>query len=165
MSVTPLCLVAQQNDCDFYVESDHERTKNKIKYSSYSLNFAVTETIDVKLKLSTKRSQNIVELVLDFEDMSGLPTELGSTLSIKFIDGTTHSIIARTKKTSASVIYFTISESGLEYDRSIIGKLSKVDISVLAIVADYEQREIFIPETKATILKKTIQCLLNINKE
>ena len=155
--------MAQTSDCAFYVASDQSR--KKIRHSLYPLNFVVTENIDVTLKINNKGSSNTIELVLDFEDKSELPTELGSTLSIKFIDGTVHSILARTRKVNASVIYFTLFESGSKGDRVLLEKLSKVDITALAIIADYKQREIPIPETKASIVKKTIQCLLNISED
>lgn len=163
LSITNFCLVAQTSDCAFYVESD--QTRKKIQHSLYPLSFVITENIDVTLKITNKGAPNTIELIFDFNDKSGLPTELGSTLSIKFIDGTSHSIIARTKKANASMIYFTMIDSGSEYNQSLIDKLSKVDIAALAIIADYKQREIDIPETKASIVKQTIQCLRNIREE
>jgi hypothetical protein len=152
-------VLAQTSDCAFYVEAD--QTRKKVRHSTYPLNFSVTDKIDVTLKINDKGNANTIELLFDFEDASGLPTELGSTLSIKFIDGTTHSIIARTKKEKASVIYFALNEAVTKDDRFLIDKLSNVDIATLAIIADYKQREILIPETKSAIIKKTIRCLLN----
>jgi hypothetical protein len=157
LSIANSCLFAQTKDCAFYVESD--QTRKKIRHSLYPLNFVVTENIEVTLKINDKGSHHIIELMFDFEDASGLPTELGSTLAIKFKDGTTHSIIARTKKVNASMIYFTLTESGLKDTRSLIEKLSNVEIAVLTIIADYKSREISIPETKASIIRQTIQCL------
>jgi len=161
LSIADFCLMAQTSDCAFYVESNH--TRKKIRHSIYPLNFKINENISVSLKMNDKGSSNTIELVLDFEDKSGLPTELGSTLSINFADGTTHSVIARTKKINTSVVYFTLNNT--DSNDRFLDKLSKVDIVTLVIRADYEQREISIPETKASIVKKTIQCLLNINKE
>jgi hypothetical protein len=155
--------VAQTSDCAFYVGAD--QTRKKIRHSLYPLNFVVTENIDVTLKINDKGATNTIEFIFDFDDKSGLPTELGSTLSIKFIDGTIHSILARTKKANASMIYFTLIESDSKDNRSLIDKLSKVEISDLTIIADYKQREIYIPATKASIVKKTIQCLSGVSEE
>jgi len=161
-------VVAQQSDCSFYIEQD--KTQKKVSHSLYPLNFIITESIDVTLNISDKGSPNSIELIFDFSDTSGLPTELGSTLIIKFTDGTSCSIIARTKKINSSIIYFTLVEKGSnssltspsgKNDAFITDKLSKVDIRELMIMADYKQREILIPETKAAIIKNTIQCLTN----
>ena len=159
--------MAQQSDCSFYIELD--QTRKKVRHSLYPLNFTVTESIDVTLNISDKGSPNILELIFDFNDTSGLPTELGSTLLIKFTDGTSCSIIARTKKASSGIIYFTLAEKESHSSQNsqlsnnndvyITDKLSKTDISTLVIMADYKQREILIPETKAAIIKNTIQCL------
>jgi len=148
---------AQTSDCAFYIESD--QTRKQIRQSFYPLNFSVTDNMVVMLKINDKGSPNTIELILDFEDESGLPTELGSMLSIKFIDGTSNSIIARTKKANTSIIYFTLNETGSKDDPFMIEKLSKNNIRALVIIADYKQREILIPETKAAILKKIILCL------
>lgn len=152
-----LCVAAQTSDCTFYVESD--QTRKMIRNSLYPLNFVITENIDATLKINDKGAPNTIGFIFDFEDKSGLPTELGSTLYIKFIDGTTHSIIMRTKKVKTSIIYFTLIEPSSKDNRSLINRLSKVDIVSLAIIADYKQREIFIPKTKAVIIRKTILCL------
>ena len=157
LSIANFCLMAQTSDCAFYVASDQSR--KKVRHSLYPLNFVVTENIDVTLKINDKAAPNTVELIFDFEDKSGLPTELGSTLSIKFTDGTTHSIITRTKKVKTSVIYFTLIEPSSKDDRSLINKLSKIEIASLVIIADAKQREIRIPETKAAIIRKTVLCL------
>ncbi len=101
--------------------------------------------------------------MLDFDDKAGLPTELGSTLSIKFVDGASYSIIAQAKKSSASIVYFTLIKPGTtptSIDQPFKDKLLKIDISTLTIIADYKQREIHIPATKATIIKNTIHCLM-----
>ncbi len=135
-----------------------------MRHSSYPLNFAVTETIEVTLKINDKGSPHTIELMFDFEDTSGLPPELGSTLLIKFIDDTSYSIIAQTKKASSATIYFTLVEKGASSNKDhdfITAKLSKVDIAALEITADYRRREIPVPETKAAIIKKTIRCLMN----
>ena len=116
LSIVIFCVVAQTSDCAFYVASDQSR--KKVRHSLYPLNFVVTENIDVTLKINDKAAPNTVELIFDFEDKSGLPTELGSTLSIKFTDGTTHSIITRTKKVKTSIIYFTLIEPSSKDDRS-----------------------------------------------
>lgn len=161
-------MVAQQSDCSFYIEKN--KTRKKVFHSLYPLSFIITETIDVTLNISDKGSPGTIELIFDFSDTSGLPTEMGSTLIIKFTDGTSCSIIARTKKTNSSIIYFTLVEKGSnssltlhsgKNDGFITDKLSKVYISELIIMADYKQRKILIPETKAAIIKNTIQCLTN----
>jgi len=149
--------MAQTSDCAFYVQSD--QTRKKISHSVYPLNFTITENIDVALTINDKGSPNTIELIFDFDDKSGLPTELGSTLYIKFIDGTTHSLLARTKKDNASIVYFTIIESGTLDLSLFIEKLSKIDITAFIITADYQQRVVLIPETKAVIIKKTINCV------
>lgn len=168
LSIANFCLVAQSSDCAFYVASDQPR--KKIRHSIYPLNFTITENINASLKINDKGSSNTIELVLDFEDKSGLPTELGTTLSIKFSDHTTYSIIASSRKIKPSIVYFTISETGSrtsttnhsnKADRFLTDKLSTVDIRTFEITADYKQREIPVAETKSEIIKKTILCLLN----
>jgi len=157
LSIASSCLLAQTSECAFYVESD--QTRKKIRHSLYPLNFSVTENINVILKINNKGSANTIELMFDFEDASGLPTDLGNTIAIKFIDGSSYSIIARTKKVKASVIYFALKEVGTKEDRFLIDKLSNVDIAAFEIIVDYKQRKILIPETKAAIIKMTIRCL------
>lgn len=122
--------------------------------------------MEVALKLSENGSGNIIELMLDFDDKSGLPMELGSTLTIKFIDDTKYSIIARTKKITSSAIYFTlvdkkVNATSRKNDTTFAEKLMNVNILSLEIIADYQPREISMPGTKATIIKKTIQCLMD----
>jgi len=161
-------VVAQQNDCDFYIQQDQSR--KKVRRSVYPLDFGVSESIDVSIKINDKGAPGIIEFVLDFEDSSGLPVELGSTLTIKFTDHTTFSIIASSRKVKSSIIYFTISETGSrtsatsnsnKTDRFLTDKLSNVHIRTFEITADYKQREIPVAETKSAIIKKTITCLLD----
>lgn len=156
-------MVAQTSDCSFYIKAD--QSQKKIRHSLYPLTFAITENIDLTLKINDEGARNTIELIFDFDDKSRLPIELGSKLSIQFIDGTTYSIIARTKKINASIIYFTLTESGPKDNRSLIEKLSDEEIAVLTIIADYKSRKICVPETKASIMRQTIECLHNITGE
>jgi hypothetical protein len=160
-------VAAQQSDCSFYIEQD--QTRKKVRHSVYPLNFTVTENIDISIKINDKGTPGIIEFVFDFEDTSGLPVELGSTLTIKFTDHTTWSIIASTRKVKSSIVYFTLSETSSntstanhspKADITLTDKLSKADISTFEITADYKQREIPVAETKSAIIKRTILCLL-----
>lgn len=166
--IISFCVVAQETDCHFYIEQD--QTRKKVTHSVYPFDFNVNESITVSIKINDKGTRGILEFVVDFEDTSGLPVELGSTLTIKFIDHTSYSIIASSRKVKSSIVYFTISETGShastsnhsnKADRFLTDKLSKVDIRAFEIIADYKPREIPVAETQSAILKKTILCLLN----
>ncbi len=167
LSLISFCLLAQQNDCEFYIQA--ENTRKKVRQSLYPLDFGVSESIVVSVKIHDKGKPGIIEFVFDFEDTSGLPVELGSTLTIKFTDHTAWSIIASTRKVKSSIVYFTISDTGSRTtttnhsknaNLSLTEKLSKIDIRSFEIYTDYKQREILVAETKAVIIKKTILCLL-----
>lgn len=135
----------------------------------YPLGFPVTENIEVLININDKGRPGQIEIVFDFEDRSGLPVEMGSTLTIKFIDNTTYSFIASSRKLKSSKMYFTIAEAGSQTatsysnksDNLLTDKLLKVDIHSFEISAEYKKREITINETKSAIIKNTIRCLLN----
>lgn len=155
LSSLPLCLAGQDNECSFYVGTDNKHPRKKIRHSLYPLNFTVTESIDVTLNISDKGSRNIIELIFDFNDKGGLPVELGNMLTLNFMDGTSISALARTRKVYSSIVYFTFHHQSSKND-TLLEKLSDMDILSFEITADYEKRKIPIPATKAAILKETI---------
>lgn len=159
--------MAQGGECNFYIHQSESR--KKVRYSSYPMNFSVTESMEVLISLNDKGMPGTIEIVFDFEDSSGLPVEPGSTLSIKFVDNTTYSIIASVRKIKSSIAYFTLPEARSHpttnkqsnpADTFLADKLSKVEIRAFEISADYKKREIPITETKSAIIKNTILCLL-----
>jgi hypothetical protein len=165
-------LKAQEGDCSFYIKQSESR--KKIRYSSYPLNFNVAESLEVLININDKGMPGHLEIKFDFDDRSGLPVEPGSTLSIKFIDNTTYSIIANTRNIKSSTAYFTLSEANSHrsanngtnaQDKLLTDKLSKVDIRAFEISADDKKREITITDTKSDIIKKTIHCLLANTEE
>lgn len=152
-------MLAQESDCDHYVETVTKPIRKKIRQSCYPFDFAVDQDIPVTLKISDRGIPNTLDLMLDFNDYNGLPTALGSTLSLRFVDGTSYSIIARTKNIKTSMIYFALNSLSKQEHLHLIDKLSRIDLRAMEITADYLLREIIIPDTKAVIIRKSVSCL------
>jgi hypothetical protein len=132
----------------------------------YPLQFSVSENIDVALTFSALEASNRLDLSLDFDSRSGLPVEPGSTLTITLTDGSDYAAISHSKKARTGIIYFTLfkSASGQPLnpeEKSLKAKLTTLEIKSLKVIADDKQRMIQIPDTKAAIIKTTIQCLLH----
>ena len=157
--------MAQERDCDHFVETVTKPIRKKIRQSSYPFDFAVDQDIRVTLKISDRGMPNTLDLMLDFNDHSGLPTALGSTLSLRFVDGTSYSIIARTKNVKVSMIYFALNASSKQEHLPLIEKLSRIDLRAMEIAADDTVREITIPETKAVIIRRSISCIRTASEE
>jgi len=160
----PLYGMAQKNECSHYVETVTKPVRKKIRQSLYPLDFVVDEHLQATQKMSDRGLPNTIDLMLDFNDRSGLPAALGSTLSLQFVDGTSYSIIARTRKANTSTIYFALNALKKEHVQ-LIEKLSHVDLRALEITVDDTARAITIPDTKAVIIRRSISCIRTVSEE
>lgn len=161
----PQFLLAQEDDCAFYIEQIRKNKYKTISTSNYPLDFVVSENLTMSLGFSDHGTDGLY-LILKFMDKKGYQVELGNILTFEFADGSQSAFISRSKRLSTSTATFTLWQaaskeiSSTKYDPLRYEKLCQKNISALSLWADYEVRRIQIPETQSEIIRKIIQCLV-----
>ncbi len=158
-------LLAQEDDCAFYIEKIKKAKYKTIRTSHYPLDFVVSENLTMSLEFSDSGTDGLY-LIVKFMDKKGYQVELGNILTLEFADGSQSAFISRSKRLSTSTATFTLWQatskeiSSTKYDPSRFEKLCQENISALSLWADYEVRRIQIPQTQSEIIQKIIQCLV-----
>jgi len=161
----PQFLLAQEDDCGFFIEQIRKAKYKTIRTSHYPLNFEVSENLAMSLGFSDRGTDGLY-LILKFMDKKGYQVELGNILTLEFADGSQSAFISRSKRLSTSTATFTLWQAtsqeitSTRYDTSSYEKLCQENISALSLWADYEVRRIQIPQTQSEIIRKIIQCLV-----
>jgi hypothetical protein len=158
-------LLAQDDECAFYIEKIKKAKFKTISSSHYPLNFVVSENLTASLGFSDRGTDGLY-LILKFLDNKGYQVELGNILTLEFEDGSQTAFISRSKRLSTSTATFTLWQatsqeiSSTKYDPTPYEKLCRENISALSLWADYEVRRVQIPQTQSEIIRKIIQCLV-----
>jgi len=161
-------LLAQEDECAFYIEKIKKAKYKTIRISHYPLDFVVSENLAMSLGFSDRGTDGLY-LMLKFLDKKGYQVELGNILTLEFADGSQSAFISRSKRLSTSTATFTLWQAtsqeitSTKYDTSSYEKLCQENISALSLWADYEIRRIQIPETQSEIIRKILQCLVKKN--
>jgi hypothetical protein len=161
----PQFLLAQEDECAFYIEKIKKAKYKTIRTSHYPLDFVVSENLAMSLGFSDSGTDGLY-LILKFMDKKGYQVELGNILTLEFEDGTQSAFISRSKRLSTSTATFTLWQatskeiSSTKYDPVRYEKLCQENISALSLWADYEVRRVQIPQTQSEIIQKIIQCLV-----
>ena len=158
---------AQEAECG-YLTVEKGLKNRTIRKSKTPIIFKVTEELRLQLIFTNSGYPNTLMAELTFEDGSGYPVDLGSILTLHFVDGTHTDLIVSSRKSFTSVAYFTLMKPAnkgakkvMTYeDRLFYEKLIESNIISLEYSIDKKRQKIVVSNYQSEIIKDTVQCLI-----